>query len=372
MIERCRWSIFLRTLVPTLLILLLIVLPPPVRASRSEIYARSIPSSLAIDEWTIEAFPATVAAMDPIATADHASYGSFVLGIAGSGNARLGYLNDNGRQGLFLGLAGRVGLLATVDGGGTESISETVQASDAGIASVKETRRSGSLSLGSLLGGDEDRRTEWSLEGSRSEIDDTRRNTDGSERSTESGGNTVTARLRSLALRSGLLGSIRLTYAETDLDYAGDGLDAAGLSVDRSADVRLGWRIPVRQLDDLVAGAGLVFGSADRSQANTQGVPIVSELRSQSASLFVSMEKAVVSNLRVRGGTSTSWSHNLSRQRLTGSAPRFIEYETSGFESPSITLGVGWTWKRVDFDAYLNRNIRLDVPVVTWAVSTPL
>jgi hypothetical protein len=97
------------------------------------------------------------------------------------------------------------------------------------------------------------------------------------------------------------------------------------------------------------------------------------ETKLGSLGFFLSGEREVLENLRVRGGVrglATFRDVEDTRNLIT------VDYDsyrttgtfTAGIDSPDFFLGTGYRWKSLTFDVRLRESIDLDSPFLHWSV----
>jgi len=181
-------------------------------------------------------------------------------------------------------------------------------------------------------------------------------------------------RLRTLSPVSGFQGAVRFAYEDLQPDVS-SGPQAAWIR--RYGVAELGWRFPMKALDDFVAGVVLEW-SRD-SITGPQGSSY-SYLRTTSAEvtqyygqLFASAEHVIVQRLigraGVRGSAYFNEQETLDVEARVGSITTSVTKRSQGgIYDPEFFLGAAWTWKRFEFDGRLRDNIDLDNPLVQWSV----
>jgi len=188
--------------------------------------------------------------------------------------------------------------------------------------------------------------------------------------------------VRTLHPERGVQFAAGYVYEEPNADHGETLLPTKDRSQSASLDVA--WRQPVQRLDDLVVGGSGRWSDVEVSgvdAGSNSGVQRQTITKTLYVNLFASVEKEVVPNLEVRGGVLGGLTHYDSETAEVAYPLEsdIVEYSVSAarnkawtVDSPTIRLGLGWTWKGLVADVLLDQELDLSNLIASWAVTFPL
>jgi len=146
----------------------------------------------------------------------------------------------------------------------------------------------------------------------------------------------------------------------------------------RYALTELGWRVPLKELEDLQMGLVLewshdTFGGQAGSQGYFSTTQESSDNTRYFGEIFASGERVIVKQLRARAGVHGSAyfqkeEHFSVTQQLNNTSVERFNRSQGAIQQPTVYLGIGWDWKAFSLDGRLNENISLDNPLLQWSV----
>lgn len=401
-----------RCLTAAVLLGLLISFVVPAFASRAELDGRGLPRLLALDSSSILLFPGSAAQFGRSALVDISSYSyspiyvdyvsnetvtalvapitttsdRLIMGLTGR-DLVFGYVLDGATHNLVL--SHRSGWGASL--GISDVYSESERARDITFrtrqeyeaSTVEVSRRDVRLTLGWARTNASQRLFELGLTGdmvhAQQSISQTNQTVDTTlfsyaEWKSEPGFG-FDVRVRTLSPRSGFQGMVRFAYEDLQPEVVAG---PPTTSIRRYALTELGWRIPLKELEDLQIGVVLewshdTFSGQSGSQGYFSTVQESTDNTRYFGEIFASGERSIVKQLRARAGVHGSAyfqkDENLSTtQELNGTLVERFRRSQGAIQQPTVYLGVGWDWKAFSLDGRLNENISLDNPFLQWSV----
>jgi hypothetical protein len=182
-------------------------------------------------------------------------------------------------------------------------------------------------------------------------------------------------RLRTISPGSGFQGVLRLAYEDLQPDVTSG---PAATWIRRYALSELGWRIPLKELDDLVAGVVLEWSHDTIAGLAINGGPTLGSQEVENTRyyghVFASGERRIVQRLIGRAGVRGSASFERTASSESTGLPgytriRSVKNSEGAIATPEIFLGAGWSWKSFTLDGRLREYIDLTNPVSQWSVS---
>ena len=388
------------------------MVPVSVSASRAELDGRGLPRLLALDSSNILLFPGSAAQFGRSALIDLSSYSYSPIYIDYLSNETVAALVapiTTTSDRLIMGLTGRTLVFGYVLDGATHNLvlshrsgwgaslgisdvySETERARDISFGNRQEyestvletSRRDVRLTLGWAHTNASQRLFELGLTGDMVHAQQSTARTDQTVDTTlfsyaewkSEPGFGFDVRLRTLSPRSGFQGMLRFAYEDLQPEVVAG---PPTTWVRRYALSELGWRIPLKELEDLQIGLVLEwYHDTFSGQSGSQGYFSTTQESTENTryfgQIFASGERLIVKQLRARAGVHGSAffqkeEHLSVTQQLNGTVVERFNRSQGAIQQPTIYLGVGWDWKAFSLDGRLNENISLDNPFLQWSV----
>jgi hypothetical protein len=145
----------------------------------------------------------------------------------------------------------------------------------------------------------------------------------------------------------------------------------------RRASVDVGWRVAAPEADDLVMGFTASWQTDTDLRLTARNVTEYDanqeETKEGTLGVFLSGEREVLRDLRVRGGVRGLISfrdveEKIQRVRETYEGETRRDTFSASIDSPDFFLGAGYRWRDLTFEARLRESVNLDAPIVRWSV----